>query len=852
MAVNLDKCPAPHVGMSVSRIMGLLGCVGVVWGALGPMINAQTLLKLHPSNNHYFLFRGKPTVLIGSTEHYGAQINLDFDYIRYFEETRTTGLNLVRIFSGSYFEVPGEFYIADNTLAPEPGRSIFPWKRSSTPGAGDGGNKFDLSEWDPAYFHRLRDFVREAGKRGIVVEFTLFSAMYTGVTSPEAIWDVSPMNSANNVNSVGAGGRKQVYLPTSDLLPYQKALAQKVATELRGFDNVILEVINEPYWHNFGPNNSVGSPYLPSNPSYQAATLAWENLIIAEIVATQAAFPQQHLIASNVANFEFPISAPNPSVSIFNFHYSTPDAAAANYGLNRAIGNDETGGLGEQDFPYRSQAWEFMMAGGSLVNHLDYSFTATREDGGAGITPFNPFVPANQPGGTVPSGGGPALRHQLAILRWFLEELPLLDLTPQTNLVVGGVPADGAVRAIGAPGMAYGVYVRGGSQTDLALDLPAATYSGQWLDTRSGLVIGTVSQFVHSGGSATLNSPAYFEDVVLRLNVGSQPPPQVQITSPVYNMVVGEGTTSLKLAAEASVSSGAIARVEFFNGEISLGVDPTFPYEITLTSLKPGYQIYRARVTTTDGRTSLSPPIKFTVEGPLVVGVNLNGGALQVGGQPMISQQAAVTAGLVTGNATPVAIPVISPVFPAGDEALETLLASHLIRSSADFSIPLTLAYPIPNGHYEVYLYTSEDASGFSRDMKVSLEGETVIRGIGDIAQEEWRKYGPYKTSVADGILNIELTRHTKGTPKIAAFAVYQAPAPPVPGNVSLKIRTHENMVLLSYPQGLVSPQLQFTDTLTQPGSWQNLPGLAADFSEFYEVPTQREGRSRFYRLKMD
>lgn len=38
-------------------------------------------LKLHPANRHYFLFRDKPTVLMGSTEHYGALINLDFDYI---------------------------------------------------------------------------------------------------------------------------------------------------------------------------------------------------------------------------------------------------------------------------------------------------------------------------------------------------------------------------------------------------------------------------------------------------------------------------------------------------------------------------------------------------------------------------------------------------------------------------------------------------------------------------------------------------------------------------------------------------------------------------------------------------
>src|SRR5207249_3782080 len=40
-------------------------------------------LRLHPDNPHYLLFRGKPTVLITSGEHYGAVLNRAFDYLRY-------------------------------------------------------------------------------------------------------------------------------------------------------------------------------------------------------------------------------------------------------------------------------------------------------------------------------------------------------------------------------------------------------------------------------------------------------------------------------------------------------------------------------------------------------------------------------------------------------------------------------------------------------------------------------------------------------------------------------------------------------------------------------------------------
>src|SRR6266850_7339672 len=91
-------------------------------------------LRLHPRNPHYFLFRGKPTVLITSGEHYGAVLNLDFDYTRYLDELQAHGLNHTRTWAGTYREIPGSFKITDNTLAPRPNRYICPWARSSTPG----------------------------------------------------------------------------------------------------------------------------------------------------------------------------------------------------------------------------------------------------------------------------------------------------------------------------------------------------------------------------------------------------------------------------------------------------------------------------------------------------------------------------------------------------------------------------------------------------------------------------------------------------------------------------------------------------------------------------------------------
>ena len=56
----------------------ILLCVGIIPLSAAP-------IKLHPANPHYYLFNGKPTVLITSAEHYGAVINKDFDYVAYLK-----------------------------------------------------------------------------------------------------------------------------------------------------------------------------------------------------------------------------------------------------------------------------------------------------------------------------------------------------------------------------------------------------------------------------------------------------------------------------------------------------------------------------------------------------------------------------------------------------------------------------------------------------------------------------------------------------------------------------------------------------------------------------------------------
>jgi hypothetical protein len=382
---------------------------------------AHAPLALHPDNPRYFLFRGKPTVLVTSGEHYGAVLNLDFDYVRYLDALAADGLDHTRLFSGTYREVPSSFGITDNTLAPRPGRYVAPWARSTEPGDFDGGTRFDLSRWDESYFRRLRDFVAEAEKRGVVVELNLFCPFYE-----EVLWDANPMNTRNNVNGVGKVSRDEVYtLKHPDLTAVQEAVVRKIVTELNGFDNLYFEVANEPY---FG-----------------GITLEWQHHVAKLIADTEARLPRRHLVSMNVANGSARVESPSPHVSIFNFHYATPpDAVAANVHLRGVIGENETGFRGKDDVIYRTEGWAFLLAGGGLYNSLDYSFAAAHPDG--------TFLDYASPG-----GGSPALRRQLGTLKRFLDSFDFVRMRPRPSVVAA--PAGLAVQALVEEGRQYAVYL---------------------------------------------------------------------------------------------------------------------------------------------------------------------------------------------------------------------------------------------------------------------------------------------------------------------------------------------------------------------------------------------------------
>jgi hypothetical protein len=456
---------------------------GLACGADLPKKLQYKPLALHPDHPHYFLFRGKPAVLITSGEHYGAVLNRDFNITKYLDELHGHGLNLTRTFTGVYCEDSKSFGITRNTLAPGAGKLICPWARSSTPGYAGGGNKFDLSKWDNDYHLRLKKFMSAASKRGIVVELALFCPFYK-----DSMWKLSPLNEANNVNGVGKIERTSVYdrKKNGRLQAFQEALVKKLVTELNKYDNLYYEVCNEPY---FG-----------------GVTEDWQRRIIDVIVETEKALPSKHLISLNIANGTKKVEKPHPAVSIFNFHYANPpDAVTQNYKLNKVIGENETGFKGTADTHYRMEGWEFMLAGGGLYNNLDYSFVVGHEDG-----------TFKYPLKTTPGGGNRGFRRQMKVLKDFLHGFDFVRMKPDNSVVKGGLPPKGRVRVLAEPGKQYALYLFGGPQAKLELALPKGQYRSEWVDPLSGKVLATAT-LKATGTAVVLSSPKFTSDIALRV-----------------------------------------------------------------------------------------------------------------------------------------------------------------------------------------------------------------------------------------------------------------------------------------------------------------------------------------------
>lgn len=445
---------------------------------LAASLGAQTL-RVSPVNPHYLEWRGKARVLVTSAEHYGAVMNLDFDYAKYLATLEKDGLNYTRIFTGSYFEPQGAFGIERNTMAPA--RLLAPWARVE--------GKFDLDRIEPAYLERMKAFLAEASRRNIVVEITLFSSIYGA-----AQWKINPLNPENNINGLTCTDfRKLQTLDNGNALPVQERLVRTLARELNAFDNILWEIQNEPW----SDNHTLGEilhPFwtnqgYPNRVEYTAPnSIAWQARMAAALREEEARFPVKHLVAQNVGNFRIALLPADliPQADVLNFHYAFPESVTWNRAHAKPIGYDESGFMGADTAPYLRHAWNFLLSGGAVYNNLDYSFSVGKEDG----TDVQP---------KSPGAGDPAFRARLKVLASFINSFDVARLQPWDFKLKGAM-----ARCLANPGREYACYLEGRGPVEVPM--PTGVRTAEWIDIDNGAVVGTSNA-----------SPAFNGAIALRM-----------------------------------------------------------------------------------------------------------------------------------------------------------------------------------------------------------------------------------------------------------------------------------------------------------------------------------------------
>ena len=95
---------------------------------------------------------------------------------------------------------------------------------------------------------------------------------------------------------------------------------------------------------------------------------------------------------------------------------------------------------------------------------------------------------------------------------------------------------------------------------------------------------------------------------------GGNQSPTIALTAPTNGATFNTGA-NIAVSANASDADGSIARVEFFRGVTSLGVDTTAPYSVSWNGATAGTHGFRAVATDNQGATATSATATVTVSG---------------------------------------------------------------------------------------------------------------------------------------------------------------------------------------------------------------------------------------------
>ncbi|HFD32169.1 MAG TPA: hypothetical protein ENJ28_05615, partial [Gammaproteobacteria bacterium] len=370
---------------------------------------------------------------------------------------------------------------------------LYPWKIV--------GGKFDLNQWDNAYWDRLNDMVDYAATKNIIVEVSIFSVQ--GPLNYFKNDDNSKyaFRNINNVQGFGAPNGKGHFLPeffnlnytegTQSLRVFQEAYLSKVILELGNKVNVYFELMNEAPARISKTNGTCtglkwGDEYAP-----------WANTMISYLKSMTTQIVNVH--ANGYMNSKCSTSVHDqasakfwdePHVDGMNFHFYTGDPNTVSNFLNshqlknKMLLNNEGGEYYDIDRTLGYPNFKLISNPDNLNKEIRHAWG--HMTAGGYFTIYHGPVPQFEASSQVVVK---ALQFAQA-MRHIVEKVPFQTMRPvrndgteYDNLVTQGPADDWQVLA--DEGEAYLVYFwNNASTTPVKITLPAGSYSYDWYDVR--------------------------------------------------------------------------------------------------------------------------------------------------------------------------------------------------------------------------------------------------------------------------------------------------------------------------------------------------------------------------------
>jgi hypothetical protein len=433
-------------------------------------------LRTSKENPRYFVDRRGRVVYLAGAHTWDNLVDQGigrpqpFDYGEFLHVLQLNDLRVFRMWAweGAEMLLNGKRYVF----------SPSPYRRTGPGRALDGGLRFDLTQFNPQYFSRLRKRVIAARERGIYVIVMLFNGwslsgkdLSAGIWEP---WRGHPFNRLTNVNGVNGDplGRDVGELIHTLADPRVTRLQESyVARVMRAVDdqpNVLYEISNES----------------------SAASLPWQNHLVRFVRANEPT-GRRHPIG---------ITVPYPGGNNAALLASTADWISPNGDVTNPapasgqkvvlVDTDHLCGVcGDRSYPWKAFARGLNPM---LMDPWDGRFV--RAEG-------NPWsVGADDP-------RWPVIRRRLGVTEALSERLDLAHMTPAPQLASSGYCLSDVRRGT------YLVYLPDGGSVHVDVSASRMSLRVEWIDPDTGVQAagGTVA----GGAVRTLQAPGRDDAVLL-------------------------------------------------------------------------------------------------------------------------------------------------------------------------------------------------------------------------------------------------------------------------------------------------------------------------------------------------